>query len=229
MTDWETWAVGVLEAIGAPVDATNAETLWAWSNKESGADVMRWNNPLNTTQWLRGSVDMNSVGVKKYGSVADGILATQVTLKNGYYPVILANLRGSVPRASWSNACPNLGTWGTGCNWLQATYGPVPGNLGDDMFDDTDRAYARDEAARVAALAAGDHSFTAHDGTVVPIPVSLGDILAAVKAIAAPPPAKVDLTPVLAAIADLKAHPAAVADPAVLAIVTKIENALKAA
>ena len=38
----------------------------------------------------------------------------------------------------------------------------------------------------------------------------------------------VDLTPVLNAIADLKAHPAVVADPSVLAIVTKIENAMKA-
>lgn len=39
----------------------------------------------------------------------------------------------------------------------------------------------------------------------------------------------VDLSPVLTAIADLKAHPAVVADPAVLAIVTRIESGLKAA
>jgi hypothetical protein len=38
-----------------------------------------------------------------------------------------------------------------------------------------------------------------------------------------------DLSPVLAAIADLKAHPAAIADPAVLAIVTRIETALRSA
>jgi hypothetical protein len=38
-----------------------------------------------------------------------------------------------------------------------------------------------------------------------------------------------DLAPVLAAIADLKAHPAAIADPAVLAIVTRIETALRSA
>ncbi len=49
----------------------------------------------------------------------------------------------------------------------------------------------------------------------------------AVKAIATTG-VPVDLTPVLNAIADLKAHPAVVADPSVLAIVTKIENAMKA-
>jgi hypothetical protein len=220
MTDWETWAVGVLNGIAAPVSAVNVDTLWAWSGSESGTDRMRWFNPLNTTMPWFGAVDMNSVGVKKYRTLGDGIEATVFTLGNGYYPVILDHLRRSVPRAQWSDACANLGTWGTGCGWLTALYGPAPGNLGDDMFDDTDRAYARDEAARIAALAAGDHSFTAHDGTVVPIPVSLGDILAAVKAIAV---AKTDLSPVLAAIADLKAHPAVLSDPALLAAVQKVD------
>src|SRR5437868_2114888 len=94
---------------------------------------MRWNNPLNTTQWLQGSIDMNSVGVKRYRSEIDGILATQVTLRNGYYPVILDHLRRSVPRAQWSDACPNLGTWGTGCSWLARYYGAAPGALEADM------------------------------------------------------------------------------------------------
>jgi hypothetical protein len=131
--DWDLWASSVLLRIGAPVNEINADTIWAWSNAESGADVMRWNNPLNTTQDWPGAVNMNSVGVKRYLTVQDGIGATVVTLTNGFYPVILANFRASVPRAQWGNACPNLGVWGTGCGWLQGIYGPVPGNLGGDM------------------------------------------------------------------------------------------------
>jgi hypothetical protein len=131
---WETWATAVLPGVGAPVNAINLDTLWAWSHAESGADVMRWNNPLNTTEYWPGAVAMNSVGVKRYASENDGVLATVATLDNGYYPVILANLRSSVPRAQWGNACANLDTWGTGCGWLQATYGPAPGILGGSVM-----------------------------------------------------------------------------------------------
>ena len=62
MTAWEQWASGVLGGIGAPVDTANVDTLWGWSNAESGADVMRWNNPLNTTEPWPGAQNMNSVG-----------------------------------------------------------------------------------------------------------------------------------------------------------------------
>jgi hypothetical protein len=97
----------------------NLATLWNWSVAESGAGaVMRWNNPLNTTQPGFGGVDQNSVGVKAYPDVAAGVAATVRVLQNGFYPSILANLRGSVPSASWQNACHDLGTWGTGCGWL---------------------------------------------------------------------------------------------------------------
>jgi hypothetical protein len=139
MADWETWAVGVLKGIGAPLGTANADTTWAWSNAESGADVMRWNNPLNTSWYLPGAIAMNSIPVWKYATVQDGIDATVLTLLGGprwpdpfpqYYPTILAHLRNSVPRGQWTDACPELGLWGTGCGWLQSTYGPVPGNLG---------------------------------------------------------------------------------------------------
>ncbi len=136
MTTWEQWAAGVLGGVGAPVDAANVDTLWGWSNAESGTDVMRWNNPLNTTEPWPGAQNMNSVGVKRYASVNDGILATVATLGNGYYPSILANLRASVSRSQWGNACGELGKWGTGCGWLLSVYGAVPGDIVDAMTQD---------------------------------------------------------------------------------------------
>jgi hypothetical protein len=136
---WTDWAAGVLNGIGAPINTTNIETLWAWSGAESGtADRMRWNNPLNSTlPWLSPpSHPMNSVGVQFYMDVPSGIAATVATLVNGYYPTICSHLRNSVPRASWGDACHELGTWGTGCGWLTPAYGPAPGTLGDDMTPD---------------------------------------------------------------------------------------------
>ena len=131
MIPWSTWATATLQGIRAPVNDTNAGTLWAWSGAESlPRDRMSWCNPLNTTQFWPGSIDMNSVGVKRYATVQNGIAATVVTLLNGHYPVILANLRGSLPRAQWGLACANLGTWGTGCAWLATNYGPLPDSFG---------------------------------------------------------------------------------------------------
>jgi hypothetical protein len=139
---WTDWAVGVLNGIGAPINTTNIEALWAWSGSESGtADRMRWNNPLNTTlPWLSPpSHPMNSVGVQFFMDVPSGIAATVATLVNGYYPTILSHLRNSVPRAQWGDACHELGVWGTGCAWLTPTYGPAPGVLQGGFGNLTDQ------------------------------------------------------------------------------------------
>jgi hypothetical protein len=198
MTDWETWAVGVLNGIAAPVNATNIDTLWAWSGSESGTDRMRWFNPLNTTMPWFGAVDMNSVHVKRYASLGDGIEATVFTLGNGYYPVILANLRGSVPRQQWGNACANLGTWGTGCGWLNALYGAAPSDLtGDDMTPEQDQTLHAIQtiAGRVETLLTAVNAET------------LARIEGEVKAIGAPAPQ--DLTALVKAIQDNTAQVAA--------------------
>lgn len=135
---WSDWAAGVLNGIAAPNDPTNIDTLWAWSNAESGSDVMRWNNPLNTTQPWPNAVNMNSVGVKAYATENDGMAATVTTLLNGFYPTILANFRTSLPRQQWQNACANLGTWGTGCAWIALYYGAAPGTLGGPTLTNAD-------------------------------------------------------------------------------------------
>ena len=144
------WRHGVLVGISAPDDAVNSDTLWAWGRAESGLDVMRWNNPLNTTEELQAGADidpdMNRVGVEAYPNWQDGVIATVATLLNGRYPVIVGHLRNSVPRSQWADACGNLGTWGTGCGWLNLNYGTAPGILGgNDVLSDADLTLIHDE------------------------------------------------------------------------------------
>jgi len=139
MTAWETWAAGGLHGVQAPIDSVNVDTLWAWSNAETAPyDLMRYCNPLNTTEKWPGSRDSGAQpgpnDVQIYLAVADGIHATVATLTNPYYPTILSHLRNSVPRSQWADACTDLGKWGTGCAWITRDYGAAPTSLiGDDM------------------------------------------------------------------------------------------------
>lgn len=134
MTGWEEWAAGLLAGLGAATSSEAVEALWAWSNAETAPyDLMRWNNPLDTTQRWAGSISANSVGVQRYPTIQAGIEATVATLTNGYYPIIVAHLVNGVPRQEWSDACTELSRWGTGCGWLRAVYGPAPIEIGGDM------------------------------------------------------------------------------------------------
>jgi hypothetical protein len=140
MTAWETWCAGVLNGIGAPINATNVDTLWAWSNAETAPyDLLRWNNPMNTTEPWPGARDSGAQpgahDVKIYASLQDGIDATVYTLvREPYYSAIVANLRNSLPRQKWgatSTAGAELHAWGTGTNWLTAApyFGAAPTSL----------------------------------------------------------------------------------------------------
>lgn len=134
MTPWEEWAAGVLAGLGAAATSEAVDALWGWSNAETAPyDLMRWNNPLDTTQPWAGSVSANSVGVQRYPTLQAGADATVATLKNGYYPVIVSHLIAGVPRSQWGDACTELSRWGTGCGWLGAVYGPAPTDIGGDM------------------------------------------------------------------------------------------------
>lgn len=175
--DWQQWASAVLSAVG-PESEQNYATLWAWSLHESGADIMRWNNPLNTTQWEIGCQSMNSVGVKSYPSIAVGAMATVQTLKNGFYPHILAALAESAPPSVWQQTCaPDLNTWGSGTAWLASV--PVTSNSptqnGQPIGDD-DMALAlliRDGASGVDPHGQGAvylaQGAKAPDGTFIPV------------------------------------------------------------
>ena len=134
MTSWEEWASGVLTGLGASVSTAAVDALWAWSNAETAPyDLMRWNNPINTTERWPGSTSANAAGVQRFPTVQDGVGATVATLKNGYYPIVVSHLVDGVPREQWGDACTELGRWGTGCRWIGSTYGPAPTEIGGDM------------------------------------------------------------------------------------------------
>ncbi len=139
---WNTWAASVLSKVGAPLSQTNYDTLWNWSHAESGSNVMRWNNPLNTTQPYPGATNANSVGVKIYPNASAGAQATANTLLNGYYPDIVQNLRSGLPTSQWSTkAQAQVSKWGTGLSFLHATAaaptaaGRLPNQGGSTLAD----------------------------------------------------------------------------------------------
>lgn len=118
MATYANWETQVLQAIGAPLTAANAQFLDTWQRYEGGTAA---NNPLNTTQAYGGASNYNSVGVKNYPSSYAGTVATAQTLQNGRYPGLLAALRSGNPTGyinSSSSAAArvvqDLRTWGTG-------------------------------------------------------------------------------------------------------------------
>jgi hypothetical protein len=195
---------------GTGLDETTLLAQWALETA--------WGSVFAGTNNL-GNIRCSPTTFCNYPTLAVFAQAAVQTFHNGLYAGVLATAGKSIETqiAALGNS-----------PWDAGHYGNPPGSAlipfaqEIDMYSEIDRAFDRDIAARIAALLSNARSYTTHDGTVVSVPVTLADILAAAKT-------RVDLSPVLAAIADLKAHPAAIADPSVLAIVTRIENALKAA
>jgi len=100
----------LLENLGAPVSEENLKFLYAWRQSEGKAGKF---NPFNTTWDLPGSTNFNSVGVKNYQTLADGMVATIKTLKNGRYNCIVDGLKNDIG-ADKIAKCESLKTWGTG-------------------------------------------------------------------------------------------------------------------
>lgn len=91
-----TWARALLGLVGAPVTSGNIAFLTAWAKAEGG----HWNNsaaynPLNTSRRMPGGESINSHGVKRYSSWAEGLAATAQTLRLGHYRDVLGGLRSS--------------------------------------------------------------------------------------------------------------------------------------
>ena len=109
-----TWAQALLMAMRLPVTADNVAAITAWEMAEGGHWYnTAYYNPLNTTQSMPGATVFNSVGVKAYTSWKQGLQATVITLKNGYYGGIIDALRrgnDSTAVAAAVGASP----WGTG-------------------------------------------------------------------------------------------------------------------
>ena len=137
MTAFEVWCLGVIRGVGEPLTQVSVDTHWAWANAETAPyDLMRWNNPQNTTEPWAGALDSGAQpglhDVKIYRTLQDGIDATCWTLLNEpYYGAIVANLRAGLPRQAWgvySQAAAELHAWGTGSAWLNAApyFGSAP-------------------------------------------------------------------------------------------------------
>ena len=94
-----TWAKALLVAMRFPVTADNIAAITAWEMAEGGHWYnTAYYNPLNTTQSMPGATVFNSVGVKAYTSWKQGLEATMITLKNGYYGGILDALSAATTR-----------------------------------------------------------------------------------------------------------------------------------
>lgn len=109
----EQWARALLQRLGYKATNGNITAIMAWMRAEGG----HWNNsahynPLNTTQKMSGASSMNSVGVKSYTSWDQGLQATVITLRNGYYGSILSALKSGGSASSVANAVVNS-PWGT--------------------------------------------------------------------------------------------------------------------
>jgi len=102
----------LLQELGAPTSEENLKFLHAWRQSEGKAGKY---NPFNTTQKMPDSTNFNSVGVKNYASVDDGLSATIKTLTNGRYSCIVNGLKNDIGAKNISTKCINdLKTWGTG-------------------------------------------------------------------------------------------------------------------
>lgn len=116
------WRVQLLNSVGAPVTWPNLDGLQAWALSESGynssygtnlAGPLAYNPLAITDSYGVPTVgDVNSAGVKQFGSTAAGVDATSRFLQHGYGNVIQA-LRDSNPDALYSAV--NQSGWCAGC------------------------------------------------------------------------------------------------------------------
>jgi len=108
-----TWAASFAQQIGAPACFDNMVALVAWQVQEG--TTANW-NPLATTYPEPGASDFNSVGVKNYVSLDQGLQATYATLNTSSYgyPAILSSLRACNSAMTTARAI-NASYWCHGC------------------------------------------------------------------------------------------------------------------
>ena len=114
------WRFRVLRLIhGKGNYRPNRELLGAWAQAEGGTARF---NPLNTTQPWPNATNYNSVGVKNYRTGSDGVHATAVTLLNGHYDGIVADLRAAkkTARRIVEDNAHEFDVWGTGASHILA-------------------------------------------------------------------------------------------------------------
>jgi hypothetical protein len=104
----------VLADLGVPAGKRGADvtSLAAWFPHEfpSWPPAAAW-NPMASTLQMPGSTIYNSAGVQNYASAAEGAQATALTLADGYYPLIAADLRSGRGLCGNAAIAAELLTW----------------------------------------------------------------------------------------------------------------------
>jgi hypothetical protein len=112
---YERWAAQLLARLGAPGCSENITALVTWQAAESTVAAY---NPLATTHDEPGATSMNSVGVRNYMSLDQGIDATIATMRDGSptygYGFILDSL-ASCGSADRTADAINASSWCSGC------------------------------------------------------------------------------------------------------------------
>ena len=112
---YESWARGFLAHVSAPDCSDNLLVVVAWETSESTDAAF---NPLATTHEMEGATDFNSVGVKNFRSLEQGLDASRDTLQGGAdsygYAAILSSLQACAPAKATAEAI-NASAWCRGC------------------------------------------------------------------------------------------------------------------
>ena len=112
---YEGWAGAFLRRLDAPVCGENLLIVVTWETAESTAAIF---NPLATTRDMSGATDMNSVGVKDYVSLEQGLDASRDTLLLGadsyLYGAIVDRLQACASAEATARAI-NASAWCRGC------------------------------------------------------------------------------------------------------------------
>ena len=112
--------------MGAPRCHANLVVTIAWQAQEGTQAA--W-NPLATTHRMTGSTDFNDVGVQNYGSLEQGLRATQETIENGWsdygYGAIIRSMKDCAGPLDTAAAIA-ASRWCAGCANGQYVIGIVP-------------------------------------------------------------------------------------------------------
>lgn len=109
------FATALAEHLSIPDSLAFHILIQNWAHWEFSAAE---NNPLDTEQSFPGSTDYNSLGVKNYPLLADGVSATIETMQNGLYPNLLSCLSQigtPAVNTDWLHRLiSDINVWGTG-------------------------------------------------------------------------------------------------------------------
>jgi hypothetical protein len=109
------WARAFLAGVSAPACSENLAVVVTWETSESTDAAF---NPLATTHDMEGATDFNSVGVKNYRSLRQGLDASRDTLQGGAesygYAAILSSLQACASADATASAI-NASAWCRGC------------------------------------------------------------------------------------------------------------------